>query len=146
MTASLGVRQGSPTSCFLFIVFMNELVRMLKERCTPNGFLGWLHALVMMDDTVLLSTSREGMMYKVKVLKAFCEEHGMVINEGKINFCVINGADNDVLPLQVGGLVIDSCTHYVYLGSPFTCDGSVSSALRVHAKNKMNHGLNLYHM
>ena len=81
MTASLGVRQGSPTSCLLFIVFMNELIRMLKKKCAPDGFLGWLHALVVVEDTVLLSTSREGMMYKVRILKAFCVEHGMVMNE-----------------------------------------------------------------
>ena len=33
------------------------------------------------------------------------------------------------------------CTSYVYLGSPFTSDGSVSSALKLHAKTKMGHVL-----
>ncbi|KAG0716491.1 hypothetical protein GWK47_009586 [Chionoecetes opilio] len=37
MTATIGVRQGSPTSCLLFIVFMNKLIRMLKARCAPDG-------------------------------------------------------------------------------------------------------------
>ena len=40
MTASRGVRQGSPTSCLLFILFMNELIRILKEQCGSDGFLG----------------------------------------------------------------------------------------------------------
>lgn len=141
MTASLGVRQGSPTSCLLFIVFMNELIRMLKEQCESDGFLGWLHALVLMDDTVLLSTSREGIMNKLRILKAFCDGHGMIINEKKTKFFVISGTERDTEPLRVDGLDISSCTHYIYLGSPFTSDGSVSSALRVHAKSKMGHVL-----
>ncbi len=86
MTASLDVRQGSPTSCLLFIVFMNELIRMLKEQCGSDGFLGSLHALVLMDDTVLLSTSKEGMINKVRILKTFRDGHGMIINENKNSF------------------------------------------------------------
>lgn len=141
MTASLGVRQGSPTSCLLFVIFMNELIKMLKESCAPDGFLGWLHALVLMDDTVLLSTSREGMIRKIRILKNFCNEYGMTMNQGKTKFFVISGTKDDMEPLHVDGMVISSCTHYVYLGSPFTSDGSVTSALRVHAKSKTGHVL-----
>lgn len=34
-------------------------------------------------------------------------------------------------------MIVNSCTSYLYLGSPFTCDGSVSSAVKMHAKNKL---------
>ncbi len=69
---TLGVRQGSPTSCLLFIIYVNELIRIVKEGNGNDGFLKWLHILVLMDDTVLLSTSREGMMLKLSQLKSFC--------------------------------------------------------------------------
>ena len=36
---------------------------------------------------------------------------------------------------------MEHCTSYVYLGSPFTSDGSVSSSVSVHAKNKLCHVL-----
>ena len=39
------------------------------------------------------------------------------------------------------GLVIEHCQSYVCLGSPFTTDGSVSSSVSVHAKNKLCHVL-----
>lgn len=141
MTATLGVRQGSPTSCLLFIVFMNELIRMLKDGCAPDGFLGWLHSLVLMDDTVLLSTSREGMEHKLRLLLHYCEDYGMIINESKTKFFVIGGTPEDREPLRVGGICVNSCTSYVYLGSPFTSDGSVSSSVKLHAKSKTSHVL-----
>ncbi len=138
ITATPGGRQGSPTSCLLFIIFMNELIKLVKERCLPDGFLGWLHTLVLMDDTMLLSTSREGMVEKVKLLQLFCSEHGMVIKEAKTKFFVIHGAGGDAEPLHMDGLIIAPCSMYVYLRSPFTSDSSVSSAIRVHARTKLN--------
>ena len=139
ITSTLGVRQGSPTSCLLFIIFMDELIKLVKQRCCPDGFLGWLHLLVLMDDTVLLATSREGMINKIRLLQAFCSEHGMVINESKTKFFVISGTKGDEEPIRVNGLTISHCSVYVYLGSPFTSDGSVSSALKAHAKAKLSH-------
>ena len=68
LTVTLGVRQGSSTSCILFVWFINDLVKLLKENCGQDGFLVWLHTLVLMDDTVLLSTSRETMHHKLSIL------------------------------------------------------------------------------
>ena len=141
VTATRGVRQGSPTSCFLFIIFVNELIRAMKEKCQTEPLLEWLHIMVLMDDTVLLSTSRCNMIKKVEVLKQFCEQYGMVINNSKTKFFVINGEEEDKEPLRVDELVIEHCTSYTYLGSPFTSDGSVSSAVKVHVKNKLCHVL-----
>ena len=59
ITTAIGVRQGSPTSCLLFILYVNDLIKLIKETCEPDGFLSWLHLLMLMDDTVLLATSRE---------------------------------------------------------------------------------------
>ena len=56
ITTMIGVRQGSPTSCILFIIYVNNLIKLLKETCQPDGFLSWLHLLMLMDDTVLLAT------------------------------------------------------------------------------------------
>ncbi|CAL4067392.1 unnamed protein product, partial [Meganyctiphanes norvegica] len=92
ITATMGVRQGSPTSCLLFVLFVNDLIKMIKERCGIDGFLAWLHVLVFMDDTVILSTSRNGILAKIGLLKDFCDSHGMKINVSKTKFMVINGS------------------------------------------------------
>ena len=50
---------------------------------------------------------------------------------------VINGKEHDYPDLIVGNLIVKKCEHYIYLGSPFTSDGLVSSAIKVHANTKM---------
>ena len=67
ITAVIGVKQGSPTSCFLFILFVDEFIKLVKERSGLDGFLQWLHLLMLMDDTVLLATSRERLIEKLKL-------------------------------------------------------------------------------
>ncbi len=83
---SVGVRQGSPTSCLLFILFVDESVKTIKGGCSPDGFFQWLHILVLMDDTVLMSTTRYNMMKKIPLLQDYCSEYGMVINQSKTKF------------------------------------------------------------
>ena len=135
----IGVRQGSPTSCFLFIVYVNDLVKLIKNTCESDGFLSWLHLLILMDDTVLLATSRENMIKKVKLLTKFCDKYGMIVNEKKTKLMVINGSVLDREPININSLSIKHCDLYTYLGSPFTSDGSVSSAIKAHAQEKIAH-------
>ena len=63
---TLGVRQGSPTSCLLFIIYVNDLIKMIREGAGMDGFLSWLHILVLMDDTVLIATIRANMIKKIE--------------------------------------------------------------------------------
>ena len=44
VSITFGVRQGSPTSYLLFIIFVNDLIRIIKEGSEPDGFFtGALH-------------------------------------------------------------------------------------------------------
>ncbi len=140
-TTTLGGRQGSPTSCLLFIIYINELVKMIKEWCMPEIFLDWLHVLVLMDGTVLLLTSQANLFRKVEVLKQFCRDYSMTANNDKTKFFVINGEDGDAGTIHVNRLAIEHCRCYSYLGSPFTNDGSVSLAVKAHPAAKLCHVL-----
>lgn len=139
VTATVGVRQGSPTSCLLFVLFVNDLVKLMKDGCGLDGFLSWLHVLVLMDDTVILSTTREGMRQKLTLLNQFCIANGMIVNERKTKFFALNICDIDREPFVVGDITVSWCEQYIYLGSVFTSDGSVSSAIARHAQMKMCH-------
>ena len=139
ITTTIGVRQGSPTSCFLFILYINDLIKLIKDTCEPDGFLSWLHLLALMDDTVLLSTSRENLVKKVRLLMQFCKKYGMVINEKKTKLMVINGLAEDRESITFNNLSIKHCDIYIYLGSPFTSDGLLTSVVKAHAQERMAH-------
>ena len=137
ITASVGVRQGSPTSCLLFVLFVNDLIKIIRERCGPDGFLAWLHVMIFMDDTVILSTTRNGIKAKLGLLKEFCVTHGMKINVSKTKFMVINGNIEDKNDLIIQDMCVKMCKYYVYLGSPFSSDGLTSSSIKINANLRM---------
>ena len=139
--ATIGVRQGSPTSCILFIIYVDVMVKMIKQGCLADGFLKWLHVLVLMDDTVLLATSKDGMKSKLKIMYEFCKTHGMIVNNDKTKFMVINGNDKDREPIILDDNIIMYRKQYISLGSPFTDDGSPTSAIKIHANIKVCHVL-----
>ncbi len=80
---------------------------------------------MLMDDTVLLSTTRDRMTQKLSLLKQYCDMYNMGINLTKTNFFVINASAVDKKAMVVDNLRVEWCDMYVYLGSPFTSNGSV---------------------
>ena len=109
---------------------------MINSVIENDGFLTKLHALVLMDDTVILSCSRDLYLQKMAKVLEFCNEYGMEINLKKTSFFVINGGELDYTPLECGEMNIPYKTVYCYLGSYFSDDGKVSSALKLHIKSK----------
>ena len=139
ITCTLGVRQGSPTSVFLFIIYVDVLIKMVKERGPRDGFLSWLHLLMLMDDTVILATSRESLELKLGILKNYCDEYGMQINEKKTEFMVVNGSVRDKKVIVVDGMTVKHCTSYVYLGAIISENGSAATMLKAHIADKKKH-------
>ena len=137
ITSVIGVRQGSPTSCFLFVIYVDMLIRMIKQNVSLDGFLGWLHCLMLMDDTIIMATTRDLLVEKLSHLGDYCEEYGMVINEDKTKLLVINGDDTDRRPIQLGDVTILNAKTYVYLGAVVTEDGSTATSITEHAKEKL---------
>ena len=90
-----------------------------------------------MDDTVLLSTSRDGIIAKLSILNDFCISHGMKINVSKTKFMVINGNIDDKQDLIVQEMCVKLCKYYVYLGSPFAADGLTSSSIKINSNLRM---------
>ena len=93
--ATIGVRQGAPSSCLLFVIYMDVMVRMIKNAIVADCFLGALHALLLKDDTVVLATSREMCKAKLKVVIQYCQEFGMQLNIKKTKYFVVNSTSND---------------------------------------------------
>ena len=137
ITAVLGVKQGSPSSCFLFTLFVDELVRFMKLS-PPDGLLGWLHLLVLMDDTVLLATSHEKLCQKLDILAKWCDQSGMVLNEDKTQYMSFNSSEKRPITLKThaGVVTVSHCSEYVYLGCVVTSDGKISSSIAKHVSSR----------
>ena len=140
ITAVLGVKQGSPTSCFLFILFVDEFIRLVKSSVDIDGFLEWLHLLMLMDDTVIFATSRERLCEKLNVLAQWCNKSGMVLNEDKTQFMAIGAETCDKVPIVLhlhhGTVYVKHCSEYKYLGAIITSDGKVSTSMAKHSSSK----------
>ena len=141
ISVTFGVRQGSPSSCFLFTLYVNPLIRGLKLKCGVDGFLGSLHCLLLMDDTIILSTTRDGLLKKLNILSEFCQHSGMQISVKKTKFMVVNGDNQDREDIAIGPLIIKHCDFYVYLGGVFSCTGKLKPALEKHCEEKFCHVL-----
>ena len=122
--ANLGVKQGSSASCILFIIYVDRMIKMVKTAFQDDGFLGTLHMLMLMDDTVLFATSKEKLIEKFQKCQDYCKEFGMSINQKKTQFMVINNSKKDNEPIVSRGITVKYCNTYIYLGAPITDNGS----------------------
>ena len=96
------------------------MVKKLKQEIGEDGFLSNLHALLLMDDTVLMATSRDMCAKKLNVVLDYCNEYGMAINSKKTKFFVIGGDGPDHRPFHIKDHEISFSDRYKYLGAWFT--------------------------
>ena len=143
IAANLGVKQGSSASCILFIIYVDRMIRMVKTAFEADGFLGSLHMLMLMDDTVLFATSREKLIQKFQKCQDYCEEYGMSINQKKTQFMVINKRHGDTETIASRGINVKYCNSYTYLGAPITDNGSYLTMIDIHSKDKLKHAIRL---
>ena len=95
--------------------------------------------LMLMDDTVILASTRERAIEKLQVLEEFCTSSGMIINEAKTQFMVLNGEEGDRRTLKTESLSIKNCNSYTYLGCIYTQDGKMTSAVKAQLQSKWSH-------
>ena len=133
--SSKGVRQGGVTSTSLFTFYIDTTIQALRQ-VGPDDFLGNLHSILLMDDTVVLATSRSMMNKKLEILAKTAENIGMLIHPNKSKFMVCNKIDKE--PFVLGNVTVAHTDSYVYLGTPITV-GSISSQIALHIKNKEAH-------
>jgi hypothetical protein len=120
---SNGVKQGSSTSCSLFTFYLDQTVRAVSTHM-PDGFLKDNHILLLMDDTVLLATSRTAMMQKLRLLHASASNIGMLIHPGKSRYLVVNSDDRE--PFMDEDIQIKHCSQYMYLGALISTGNTVT--------------------
>ena len=130
-----GVKQGAANSCALFTFYINGTIQKVKE-FGEDGFLGNLHSLLFMDDTVILATSREAMTKKLELLYRAAKGIDMAIHPTKSQFMTVNVADH--IPFEIEKVKISYTSTYTYLGSIIE-DAPIRDQVKTHIDSKRGH-------
>ena len=119
-----GIRQGASSSVFLFIIFINDLIEYLKDRCIAETLIDTMHSLLHADDTAILATNRELFVIKCNHMLDYFRINKLNLNLSKSAYLIINGKDIDTktdITLNNGRL--EYKPQVVYLGAIFSDSG-----------------------
>ena len=112
-----GIRQGAPSSVFLFILFIDDLITYLKANCVGEPLIGLMHCLLHADDTAVISTDREFFIKKCNIMTQYMNDNSLSLNMSKSSDMIINGKPNNCKPdLSFNGGVLEYKDKVVYLG------------------------------
>ena len=129
-----GIKQGAPYSVILFLIFMDDCIVKMLEKCIDEVVIANLHVLLHADDTVMIRTNRELFVSKCNMLVETFKEKRMSLNIGISGFIVINPSkadDRTVMKLECGWLTYGE--EYLYLGTIFSDKGIVNADANLHA-------------
>ena len=132
-----GIKQGAPSSVILFIIFMDDLIDNLKNKCVDESIIKNLHSLLHADDTLVLSLERNLFIAKCNNLIDSFHVKKLQLNLKKSLYMIVNRSNNDDridIKLKSGWLPYAAST--IYLGALFTDTGILSSDIQQHAINK----------
>ena len=84
-----GIRQGAPSSSILFIIFINDLIDYVRERCITELVIDMIHILLHADDTVVLSTQEDLFIQKCNIMLQYFDINKLKLNLGKSGYMII---------------------------------------------------------
>ena len=112
-----GIKQGASSSVILFIIFLDDIIDVLKEKCIPENILQDLHCLLHADDTLIISTNRETFVHKCNTMIQTLNDKKMLLNYKKSGYLIINGRENDLkCDLKIDSGWLQYKTSQKYLG------------------------------
>ena len=120
---SNGIKQGGVLSPILFCVYMDEVLKRLKE-CGVGCRMGDLFAgaLCYADDLCLLAPSRNAAQLMLSVCEQFARDFNVMFNSQKSKLIVFsplhwNGSIPQFVPLSLFGAAIDTTECELHLGN-----------------------------
>lgn len=112
-----GVRQGCPTSPLLFNIFYDDILAH-QQPVLVEGLASGVRGLMFADDTVLLAETRQELVEKLGVIKAWTDENSMEVNPSKCGLMEITTDQSapHLEPIPFSGESIPVVSEYTYLG------------------------------
>ena len=116
-----GIHQGAPCSMFMFQVFVNELLLMLKRSCyciKLNGIR--ISSPAYADDLTIISLSSEGLQALLSIANRFSRKWRLSFNSDKCKILVFG--EDDKTDFKISGNIIARSNCESLLGTPLVHD------------------------
>ena len=139
-TTSAGVKQGGSSSCNSFTAYIDPTIEAVQN-FGPDDWLGNLHILLLMDDTVVMATSRHNLLMKLNSLKQCADNLGMTMHPTKSQFFTVNVVDDEEIHVQ--DVTISKTNKYLYLGALLS-NQAISNQIKDHINLKSTHVRKFY--
>ena len=134
-TTTTGLKQGCIFSPLLFNLYVNKLPSVFDARC-DLVYVGDspVHCLMWADDTVVMSTTMEGLQRSMDLTSNYFTSLGLSVNVKKTKIMIFNPngfgpAKYPNMNFHINGKVVDICNSYTYLGFVFKPSGSVAAGV-----------------
>ena len=133
---SIGTRQGCMISPMLFIIYIGELIEMLRSNgckgIQVTGDIPAINSLLYADDIALCADSPGRLQNLLDMLSVFCKRWGLAINLNKSKIMVFRrgGILKRCEKWYFNGKNVEVVSQYKYLGVLFTTMLSWSSSQR----------------
>ncbi|UYV64409.1 hypothetical protein LAZ67_3000604 [Cordylochernes scorpioides] len=126
-----GVLQGEPSSPYLFILFVTDLINIFNDSTLPGIYLpnfGTVHLLMYADDIILIGESKINLQIKINMLKKYFETNHLTLNESKSKIMVFRNGGRPAKSDKWfwGDQLLTVTSKYLYLGYPLTTTISFS--------------------
>ena len=113
--ALAGILTGDPASPILWILFLADLrVRPHPDDISLDGIP--VSLLLLADNILLVTTSREAMQTKLRQVQAYCDCNFLSINVAKTFACIFGPLPSPLLPLWLHGETIRYVQDSTYVG------------------------------
>ena len=131
------IRQGAPSSSLSFLIFINDLIDYVRNRCVNEPLIEAMHLLLHADDTLIVSTGRLLFKKKCNIMLDYFMENKLRLDLGKSGYLLINGKRNDkkiTIYLQNGPLEYKN--EIMYLGIIISDTGGINNDINLFIKEK----------
>ena len=113
-----GVRQGGILSPLFFSIYMDHLLKELKDSgigCHIGHH--YFGALGYADDIVLLCPTKEGLRKLISICERYASDHDILFNGTKSKLLVFGSPSNHVPSIFVNGVEVPVCENAMHLGN-----------------------------